>query len=148
MLSHHSDQIPQVEVSNDGDLEALQFTQTQTNHLRQTALETKASYAFKESHDKILSMGRGRAFPSPLLNLDDYIVDFDGPDDPDHPYNWKFSVKYAGFSPSQFYMLICFWPFQIISFDTCMLWHICFFVGECDVCSRNQWCGPGIQRQS
>jgi DHA1 family multidrug resistance protein-like MFS transporter len=47
-------------------------------------------------------MGRGRTLPPPFLSLDDYVVDFDEPDDPDHPYNWKFPVKYAGFSPPLF----------------------------------------------
>lgn len=44
-----------------------------------------------------LYMGLGRSFPAPLPNPEDYIVEFDGPDDPKHPYNWKFSVKYVDF---------------------------------------------------
>lgn len=102
MFSRHSGQIPQVKASSDEDLEALQFTQTQTNHLQQAAIETKTSHSLKRSHEKLLSMGRGRAILPPLLSSDDYIVDFDGPDDPDHPYNWKFSVKYADFPLSRF----------------------------------------------
>ncbi|QRD81343.1 bicyclomycin resistance protein [Aspergillus flavus] len=38
-------------------------------------------------------MGEGKAFPPLLPNEDDYIVTFDGPDDPEHPFNWSFTVK-------------------------------------------------------
>ncbi|QYS92800.1 MFS domain-containing protein [Trichoderma simmonsii] len=34
-----------------------------------------------------------RAFPPPLINPDEYILEFDGPDDQKHPYNWKTSTK-------------------------------------------------------
>ncbi|KAB8237942.1 MFS transporter/fungal specific transcription factor domain-containing protein [Aspergillus alliaceus] len=40
-----------------------------------------------------LSMGEGKAFPPLLPDLEDYVVTFDGPEDPEHPYNWKFSAK-------------------------------------------------------
>lgn len=137
MFSRHSGQIPQVEASSDEDLEALQFTQTQTDHQQQAATETKTSHSLKRAHEQPLSMGRSRAVPPPLLSSDDYIVDFDGPDDPDHPYNWKFSVKYAGFSLPRFKMLIHFCSFQTISFHNCLLWNLCFFLHECSFCSRN-----------
>ncbi|KAH8696423.1 major facilitator superfamily domain-containing protein [Talaromyces proteolyticus] len=39
-------------------------------------------------------MGGGKAFPPPLPDSDDYLVEFDGFDDPDHPYNWSFAVKF------------------------------------------------------
>lgn len=40
-------------------------------------------------------MGQGKAFPPPLPNREDYVVDFDGPDDPQHPLNWPLFTKYA-----------------------------------------------------
>lgn len=36
-----------------------------------------------------------RPFPPPLINPDEYILEFDGPDDQKHPYNWKTSTKYV-----------------------------------------------------
>lgn len=45
--------------------------------------------------NKCPSMGRGRQLPRQALNDDDYLVDFDGPEDPRHPFNWKFTTKYA-----------------------------------------------------
>ncbi|KAJ5408665.1 hypothetical protein N7509_002548 [Penicillium cosmopolitanum] len=43
------------------------------------------------------TMGQGRPLPAPLPDLENYVVDFDGDDDPSHPYNWPFTVKiYTG----------------------------------------------------
>ena len=42
-----------------------------------------------------MTMGLGRPFPPLLPDLEDYIVDFDGPDDPMHPYNWELPTKYG-----------------------------------------------------
>ena len=39
------------------------------------------------------SMGNGRTLPSKLANPDNYLVEFDGPDDTLHPFNWKLSTK-------------------------------------------------------
>lgn len=36
-----------------------------------------------------------RSFPPPLINPEQYILEFDGPDDQKHPYNWKTSTKYV-----------------------------------------------------
>jgi DHA1 family multidrug resistance protein-like MFS transporter len=47
--------------------------------------------------DLKISMGRGRPLPGPLPDLEDYVVDFDGVEDPSHPYNWPFPIKYADF---------------------------------------------------
>lgn len=40
-----------------------------------------------------LSMGAGKAYPQDLLNIDSYIVEFDGPSDPTHPQNWSMKRK-------------------------------------------------------
>lgn len=40
-----------------------------------------------------LTMGRGRPFPAPLANPDEYLVDFESPRDPQHPMNWKLASK-------------------------------------------------------
>lgn len=41
------------------------------------------------------SLGMGRSLPPPLPDAQEYLVDFDGLDDPEHPYNWKSSRKYV-----------------------------------------------------
>jgi MFS transporter, DHA1 family, multidrug resistance protein len=42
-----------------------------------------------------LKFGGGRPFP-PLIReaREAYVVDFDGPDDPIHPFNWRLRDKY------------------------------------------------------
>ncbi|KAL4796705.1 bicyclomycin resistance protein [Aspergillus venezuelensis] len=38
-------------------------------------------------------MGGGKLMPSALPDASDYVVEFDGLDDPAHPFNWNFSSK-------------------------------------------------------
>ncbi|GKZ39304.1 hypothetical protein AbraIFM66950_012270, partial [Aspergillus brasiliensis] len=58
---------------------------------------SQASQTLKADVEKnpgqLLSMGQGKAFPPALPNREDYVVDFDGPDDPEHPFNWPLSTK-------------------------------------------------------
>lgn len=39
------------------------------------------------------AFGGGKSYPPPLPEKDDYVVEFDGPDDPLHPQNWKLGRK-------------------------------------------------------
>jgi hypothetical protein len=39
------------------------------------------------------SIGANKPFPAPLPPSEDYVVDFEGPDDPEHPQNWRPSTK-------------------------------------------------------
>lgn len=41
----------------------------------------------------VLSFGRGRPHPPLLPNREDYVVDFDGPDDPAFPQNWPMRIR-------------------------------------------------------
>lgn len=41
------------------------------------------------------SFGGGKPYPPPLPEREEYVVEFDGPDDPIHAQNWPFSKKYA-----------------------------------------------------
>lgn len=41
-----------------------------------------------------LSLGLGKPLPPRLPGAEEYTVDFDGEDDPLHPYNWPQSIKY------------------------------------------------------
>ncbi|KAJ5625527.1 bicyclomycin resistance protein [Penicillium lagena] len=38
-------------------------------------------------------IGAGKPFPPPIIDPEQYIVDFNGDDDPTNPLNWNFSVK-------------------------------------------------------
>ncbi|CAG8926040.1 unnamed protein product [Penicillium salamii] len=43
--------------------------------------------------DEKSPIGVNKPFPAPLPPSEDYLVEFNGPDDPDHPLNWKVSSK-------------------------------------------------------
>lgn len=38
-------------------------------------------------------IGVNKPFPAPLPASEDYVVEFNGHNDPDHPQNWKVSLK-------------------------------------------------------
>lgn len=40
------------------------------------------------------TIGADKPFPAPLPPAEHYVVDFDGPDDLEHPQNWSVSTKY------------------------------------------------------
>jgi DHA1 family multidrug resistance protein-like MFS transporter len=44
--------------------------------------------------------GAGKPYPPPLPEKEEYVVEFDGPDDPLHPQNWTLKRKYVT-SPSK-----------------------------------------------
>lgn len=39
--------------------------------------------------------GAGKPYPPPLPSKEEYVVEFDGPDDPLHPQNWTTKKKYT-----------------------------------------------------
>lgn len=48
----------------------------------------------------LICIGRGKPVPA-VLEEEDYIVDFEGPNDPRNPQNWSTWKKYACVYPSQ-----------------------------------------------
>lgn len=53
------------------------------------------SRASKASSRPLPSFGAGKPYPPPLPDRDEYVVEFDGPDDPLHPMNWTTKRKYV-----------------------------------------------------
>ena len=47
----------------------------------------------RDSRKVLPEMGLGKPFPPPLPAQDEYVVEFDGPDDPLHAMNWPFKKK-------------------------------------------------------
>jgi DHA1 family multidrug resistance protein-like MFS transporter len=39
------------------------------------------------------AFGAGKPYPPPLPEKEEYVVEFDGPEDPLHPQNWPFKRK-------------------------------------------------------
>lgn len=47
----------------------------------------------RDSRRPMPDMGLGKPFPPPLPAQEDYVVEFDGPDDPRHAMNWPMRKK-------------------------------------------------------
>lgn len=69
----------------------------------------------EEPEKQVPSIGAGRAFPPPLPNVTSYQVDFDGPDDPLHPFNWSFSRKVLICVALGFTTFTCSWGSAVFS---------------------------------
>lgn len=47
----------------------------------------------RESRKPLPSFGAGKPYPPPLPDQEEYVVEFDGPDDPLHAQNWPLRKK-------------------------------------------------------
>lgn len=47
----------------------------------------------RESKKPLPNFGGGKEYPPPLPQREEYVVEFDGPDDPLHPQNWPIKKK-------------------------------------------------------
>ena len=47
----------------------------------------------RESRKPLPSFGAGKDYPPPLPDREEYVVEFDGPNDPLHPQNWSLKKK-------------------------------------------------------
>ena len=81
-------------VNTQRDLErhptALSRIATQrSQHLSTVGRSLKSS----ESKKPLPEFGGGKPYPPPLPAQEEYVVEFDGPDDPLHPQNWPIRKK-------------------------------------------------------
>lgn len=70
--------------------EALSRIETQR---LQHALTVGESVKSRSSRHPLPAFGAGKPYPPPLPNREDYVVEFDGPDDPLYPKNWPTRTK-------------------------------------------------------
>jgi DHA1 family multidrug resistance protein-like MFS transporter len=84
--SDHSDEtIDQVDT--------LELTRINTYRLQQKT--TVGSTRGPEPRDRWLAMGANKEYPPLLPDSEDYVVEFDGANDPLHPYNWSMTRRYV-----------------------------------------------------
>ena len=69
---------------------ALSRIQTQKSQHIGTVGRTATS---RKSQKPLPSFGAGKPYPPPLPAMEEYVVEFDGPDDPLHPQNWPMRRK-------------------------------------------------------
>ncbi|KAJ5599817.1 Major facilitator superfamily domain general substrate transporter [Penicillium hetheringtonii] len=70
--------------------QALSRIETQRLQHQLTVGESVKS---RPSKTPLPAFGAGKPYPPPLPNRDDYVVEFDGPDDPLYPQNWPLWTK-------------------------------------------------------
>lgn len=68
------------------------LSRTETQQL-QHSLTVGESVKSRSSKRPLPAFGGGKPYPPPLPNREDYVVDFDGPDDPLYPQNWPLMTK-------------------------------------------------------
>lgn len=51
------------------------------------------SVTSRQSRKPLPAFGAGKPYPPPLPDQEDYVVEFDGPDDPMHAQNWPLRKK-------------------------------------------------------
>ena len=51
------------------------------------------SLTSRQSKKPLPAFGDGKPYPPPLPEQEEYVVEFDGPDDPLHPQNWPMKKK-------------------------------------------------------
>lgn len=59
----------------------------------QHAMTVGESVKSRPSKLPLPAFGAGKPYPPQLPNREDYVVEFDGPDDPLYPQNWKLGTK-------------------------------------------------------
>ncbi|KAL2223488.1 putative MFS multidrug transporter [Thermoascus aurantiacus ATCC 26904] len=88
--------ISRIQTENDLQLErhptALSRIATQRS---QHSATVGASLKSRVSKKPLPPFGAGKPYPPPLPEKEEYVVEFDGPDDPLHPQNWTLKRKVA-----------------------------------------------------
>ncbi|MCJ1308385.1 hypothetical protein MMC25_002038 [Agyrium rufum] len=64
-----------------------------TQHVGTVGASSASRTKTRESTKPLPSFGAGKGYPPPLPAQEEYVVEFDGPDDPLHPQNWPMRKK-------------------------------------------------------
>jgi DHA1 family multidrug resistance protein-like MFS transporter len=103
-LNQHPDKYePDIDFPNDSrshesddtieEINSLELTRINTYRLQQKT--TVGSTRGPTPREKWLPMGANKEYPPLLPDSEDYVVEFDGANDPLHPYNWSTPRRYV-----------------------------------------------------
>ena len=73
----------------------MEMHRTQTHALQQSMTVGGSKTKSRADEKPLPEFGGGKPYPPPLPDQEEYVVEFDGKDDPLHPMNWPFKKKYA-----------------------------------------------------
>jgi len=71
----------------------LEDLRSETHRLQQVATVGAGTLKSRKTEKALPNFGGGKAYPPDLPPYEDYVVEYDGPDDPLHPQNWPFRKK-------------------------------------------------------
>lgn len=66
-----------------------------SQHLGTVGRAATNDTATRDAKRPLPEFGAGKPYPPPLPNQEEYVVEFDGPNDPLHPQNWHIKKKYV-----------------------------------------------------
>jgi len=69
----------------------------------------------RSKKEKLPPFGKGKDYPPDLPDIEDYLVDFDGFDDPLHPQNWPLKKKYLLSALLAATSAFCVWGSSVFS---------------------------------
>ncbi|KAK4132973.1 MFS general substrate transporter [Trichocladium antarcticum] len=88
----HGAALNRVETQRDLERHQTELSRIQTAKSQHSATVGRDARG-KEWKRPLPSFGAGKPYPPTLPNQEDYVVEFDGPDDPLHAQNWPFKKK-------------------------------------------------------
>lgn len=66
-----------------------------SQHLGTVGRSSTNNTATRDAKKPLPEFGAGKPYPPPLPHQEEYVVEFDGPNDPLHPQNWHIQKKYV-----------------------------------------------------
>ena len=95
-MSHRGAGMSRVETREDLERHQTELSRIHTARSQHSGTVGKTTKTrTKEWKRPLPSFGAGKPYPPLLPNQEDYVVEFDGPDDPLHAQNWPFKKKYV-----------------------------------------------------
>ena len=64
-----------------------------SQHIATVGRDLRSTTKSREARRPLPEFGAGKPFPPPLPDQEEYVVEFEGPDDPLHAQNWSLKKK-------------------------------------------------------
>jgi DHA1 family multidrug resistance protein-like MFS transporter len=91
-MSNRGHRMSRVDTQRDLERHPTELSRIQTQRSQHSATVGR-DLRSRESKRPLPAFGAGKPYPPLLPNQEDYVVEFDGPDDPLHAQNWPMRKK-------------------------------------------------------